>query len=144
MLPRVAPLARPSRTNRASSSFTAMVPPHSDSRCRNRVIQFPCDCAHDLDRLLEELATTPEAAPPELHEGEHLFATERLVVSPCAGVFTPIKDLAVGGAVSAGQLLGKIGNEEVRSPFGGMLMGWLALDSERVTSSQPIAWLQVA
>ena len=98
----------------------------------------------DLDRLLEELATTPEAAPPELHEGEHLFATERLVVSPCAGVFTPIEDLAVGGTVSAGQLLGKIGNEEVRSPFGGMLMGWLALDTERVTSSQPIAWLQVA
>jgi hypothetical protein len=25
-----------------------------------------------------------------------------------------------------------------------MLMGWLALDTERVTSSQPIAWLQVA
>ena len=98
----------------------------------------------DLDRLLEELATTPEAAPPELHEGAHLFATERLVVSPCAGVFTPVEDLAVGGAVSAGQLLGKIGNEEVRSPFGGMLMGWLALDTERVTSSQPIAWLQVA
>ena len=46
--------------------------------------------------------------------------------------------------MSAGQLLGKIGNEEVRSPFAGMLMGWLALDTERVTSSQPIAWLQVA
>ena len=97
----------------------------------------------DLDRLLEALATAPEAAPPEPHEGEHLFATERLVVSPAAGVFTPVDGLDVGTAVAAGDLLGTIGNEEVRSPFAGSLMGWLALDTERVTSSQPIAWLQV-
>lgn len=97
----------------------------------------------DLDRLLEALATAPEAAPPEPHEGEHLFATERLVVSPAAGVFTPVDGLDVGTAVAAGDLLGTIGNEEVRSPFAGALMGWLALDTERVTSSQPIAWLQV-
>jgi [acyl-carrier-protein] S-malonyltransferase len=98
----------------------------------------------DLDRLLEELATAPEATPPEHHEGEHLFATERLVVSPCAGVFTPVEGLGVGGTVAAGQLLGTIGGEDVRSSFAGTLMGWLALDTERVTSSQPIAWLQVA
>tara|TARA_Y100000588_G_scaffold367477_1_gene434212 strand:- start:2875 stop:3462 length:588 start_codon:yes stop_codon:yes gene_type:complete len=97
----------------------------------------------DLDLLLEALATAPEAAPPEPHEGEHLFATERLVVSPAAGVFTPVAGLDVGTAVAAGDLLGTIGNEEVRSPFAGALMGWLALDTERVTSSQPIAWLQV-
>jgi [acyl-carrier-protein] S-malonyltransferase len=97
----------------------------------------------DLDRLLEALATAPEAAPPEPHEGEHLFATERLVVSPAAGVFTPVDGLDVGTTVAAGDLLGTIGNEEVRSPFAGALMGWLALDTERVTSSQPIAWLQV-
>ena len=97
----------------------------------------------DLDRLLEALATAPEAAPPEPHEGELLFATERLVVSPAAGVFTPVDGLDVGTTVAAGDLLGTIGNEEVRSPFAGALMGWLALDTERVTSSQPIAWLQV-
>jgi [acyl-carrier-protein] S-malonyltransferase len=65
------------------------------------------------------------------------------VVSPAAGVFTPVDGLDVGTTVAAGDLLGTIGNEEVRSPFAGALMGWLALDTERVTSSQPIAWLQV-
>ena len=30
------------------------------------------------------------------HEGEHLFAAERLVVSPAAGVFTPAADVARG------------------------------------------------
>ena len=69
----------------------------------------------DLDRLLEALATAPEAAPPEPHEGEHLFATERLVVSPAAGVFTPVDGLDVGTTVAAGDLLGTIGNEEVGS-----------------------------
>jgi len=31
----------------------------------------------------------------------------------------------------------------VRSSFAGKLQGWLAVDTERVSASQPIAWLIV-
>lgn len=96
----------------------------------------------DLDGLLEELAG-PTQAPAASIEGEHLFATERLVVSPGAGVFTLAVDCEPGREIAAGDLLGTVGTQEVRSSFAGELMGVLALEGERVTSRQPIAWLRV-
>ncbi len=95
----------------------------------------------DLDRLLEALAASP-ARSTAPHEGEHLFATERLVVSPAAGVFHAGDEAGVGAVVDVGHLVGRVGDHEVRSPFAGELMGVLALDGERVTASQPIAWLR--
>jgi [acyl-carrier-protein] S-malonyltransferase len=97
----------------------------------------------DLDKLLATLAA-PSAASAGVHEGEHLFATERLVVSPAAGVFTPAEDLEAGTAVDPGAVLGRVGDHDVRSPFAGTVMGMLAVEGERVTTSQPIAWLVVA
>ena len=94
-----------------------------------------------LDLLLEALAG-PQASSSE-QEGEHLYATERLVVSPAAGVFTPVSGRELGSPVQAGDLLGHVGQEEVRSSFAGKLQGWLAVDTERVSASQPIAWLIV-
>jgi [acyl-carrier-protein] S-malonyltransferase len=67
-----------------------------------------------------------------------------MVVSPAAGVFTPAdqwKD-AEQGAVEVGDVLGTIGEVEVRSLFAGHVMGLIARDGERVTTSQPIAWLR--
>jgi len=96
----------------------------------------------DLDRLLTVLAAPPETVV--VHEGEHLFATERMVVSPAAGVFTPSTELAPGLALAPGTVLGRVGEHEVRSPFSGILVGVLAVDGERVTASQPIAWLRTA
>jgi len=96
----------------------------------------------DLDRLLTALASPGESVA--VHEGEHLFATERMVVSPAAGVFTPSPDLAPGFALSPGTVLGVVGDQEVRSPFAGTLVGVLAVEGERVTTSQPIAWLRSA
>lgn len=97
----------------------------------------------DLDRLLSTLAA-PSAAGAGVHEGEHLFATERIVVSPAAGVFTPRTDAVLGATVVPGHVLGTVGGQEVRSPFAGTVMGMLAVDGERVTASQPIAWLRVS
>jgi [acyl-carrier-protein] S-malonyltransferase len=98
----------------------------------------------EVDSLLERIASS--AATPQLagHEGEHLFATERLVVSPAAGVFTPEPTIAAGDVIQAGHLVGRVGDHEVRSPFGGSVMGLIAVDGERVTVSQPIAWLRTA
>ncbi len=98
-----------------------------------------------LDVFLDALATPTEGEADgggEAVEGEHLFATDRMVVSPITGVFTPVPDLGPGQVVAAGALLGHIGATEVHSPFGGEFMGWLAVDTERVTASKPIAWLR--
>lgn len=94
----------------------------------------------DVDSLLERLSGASEAGPA--HEGEHLYAAERLVVSPSTGVFTPVVDLTEGGSIVRGQIVGSVGDIDVRSPFQGTLQGMLAVSGERVTTSQPIAWLR--
>lgn len=94
----------------------------------------------ELDKLLEFLhgGRTPVAA---VLEGEHLFATERLVVSPAAGVFAPA-GLADGARIEVGHVLGTVAGQEVRSPFTGVLQSYIAVDGERITARQPVAWLR--
>jgi len=75
-------------------------------------------------------------------EGEHLFAVERFVVSPAAGVFTPVADALVGTRIDVGHVLGHVGDHEVRSPFAGIVQNFIAVEGERVTPHQPIAWLR--
>ncbi|MFA5564727.1 MAG: ACP S-malonyltransferase [Acidimicrobiia bacterium] len=98
----------------------------------------------DIDALLESLAQSPETGRADIgqRDGEHLFATERMVVSPAAGVFTPVTEIGPGSVIAAGDQLGNVGEHEVRSAFSGSIMGWLAVEGERVTTSQPIAWLR--
>ena len=98
----------------------------------------------DLDQLLDLIAPTSSTDGSGVsHEGEHLFSTDRLVVSPSAGMFKPISNLDIGEKVSNGQLLGHVGTVEIHSPFSGELMGWIAVTEERLTASQPVAWLRV-
>ena len=93
----------------------------------------------DLDRLLEWVGGDTAAV---VHpEGEHLFAVERLVVSPSAGIFTPVA-IESGSLIDVGTLLGHVAEHEVRSPFRGVLQSFIAVDTERVTPRQPIAWLR--
>ncbi len=95
----------------------------------------------DLERLLEWVNAGSQHSGTQL-EGEHLFAHERLVVSPAAGLFIPINDLADGSRLTVGDVLGHVGDAEVRSPFAGVLQSYIAVDGERVTMRQPIAWLR--
>ncbi|MGA0036176.1 MAG: ACP S-malonyltransferase [Ilumatobacteraceae bacterium] len=94
----------------------------------------------DLDKLLEWLGGEPVAAAHD-HEGEHLFAHERLVVSPAAGIFTT-SGIADGTEIAVGTVLGTVADQEVRSPFAGILQSYIAIDTERVAARQPIAWLR--
>ena len=95
----------------------------------------------ELDKLIEWVdASAPLAAGQ--HEGEHLFAIERLVVSPAAGLFVPIGNVNSGASISVGHLLGHVGDHEVRSPFAGIVQSYIAVEGERVTARQPIAWLR--
>ena len=104
----------------------------------------------DLDRLVEILAGGAVGVVPE---GEHFHMTERLVVSPGAGLFEPVAGLRSympGGTgrsaepvcIEVGGLLGLVGTTEIRSAFSGTLEGVLVLEGERVTAGQPIVWLR--
>ena len=95
----------------------------------------------ELDKLIEWVGSSAPVAPQQ-HEGEHLFAVERLVVSPAAGIFTPVPDVQSGTIIEVGRVLGTVGDVEVRSPFAGKVESYIAVDGERVTSRQPIAWLR--
>jgi [acyl-carrier-protein] S-malonyltransferase len=94
----------------------------------------------DLDKLVDWLGGDAIDASQHV-EGEHLYAAERLVVSPAAGIFTPV-GLESGQIIDVGTVLGHVGEHEVRSPFHGVLQSFIAVDTERVTSRQPIAWLR--
>ena len=99
----------------------------------------------DLDKLLEWVEPSLASSRPSLQtavEGEHLFAVERLVVSPGTGVFTPLGSIEDGAQISVGTVIGHVGDLEVRSPFSGILQSYIAVDTERVTTRQPIAWLR--
>ena len=95
-----------------------------------------------VDEMLETLSAVPEEVVLAEAEGERLYAVERLVVSPASGLFVPEPTAQLGGDIAIGQLVGKVGSTDVKSPFAGKLEGLLALDGERVSTSQPIAWLR--
>jgi [acyl-carrier-protein] S-malonyltransferase len=95
----------------------------------------------ELDKLLDFIDAGKPLMPVP-HEGEHLFAVERLVVSPAAGLFTPVGGIEGGTVIGVGDVLGHVAEQEVRSPFAGVLQSYIAMDGERVTLRQPIAWLR--
>ncbi|MGF1599947.1 MAG: ACP S-malonyltransferase [Acidimicrobiales bacterium] len=96
----------------------------------------------EVDNLLEALSHASETGG--VVEGEMLYAVERLVVSPVNGVFEPDASLTEQAPIERGQVIGTVGGAPVRSAFAGSLQGLLALDGERVTTSQPLAWLRTA
>ena len=107
--------------------------------CRTLSVGTP----DELDKLLETLAL-PRAGAVGIHEGEHLFATERVVVSPASGVFHPRRRRAPVASSSQATCWARVGSEAVRSPFAGVIMGMLTEDGERVSAQEPIAWLRVS
>ncbi|SCG45195.1 acyltransferase domain-containing protein [Micromonospora humi] len=66
----------------------------------------------------------------------------RVVVSPAAGVFTPVAELAEGAEVRAGQVLGHVagrqGPVEVTAHHTGSLTEWLAHHADPVAPGQPL------
>ena len=79
-------------------------------------------------------------------EGEHLDTPERIIVSPAAGVFAA-SELAAG-LITAGTTIGFVlaggSSVPVVSPFDGHLVAVDAVEGERLTRHQRIAWLRAA
>jgi [acyl-carrier-protein] S-malonyltransferase len=115
----------------------------------------------DLDTLMDQVASAGTwRAEPSLHQGEHLYMSERVVVSPSSGIFSPETSLRAPGTgllpgtdggpaddrnsrVEVGDLIGRVGVTDVRTPFAGDVVRWLAVDAERVQEGQPLVWLRV-
>lgn len=95
----------------------------------------------ELDKLIEWVNASSPVGAAQL-EGEHLFAVERLVVSPAAGVFSPDTSVSIGTSIGVGRVIGTVGETDVRSPFAGVIQNFIAVEGERVTTHQPIAWLR--
>ena len=118
----------------------------------------------DLDKLMDTLAGTDEwTASGPAHQGEHLYTSERVIVSPTPGVFEPDVNLAAlestalaeataapgsgqgkepGSILAVGDRVGTVGLTDVRTPFDGILVRWLAVRGERVVEGQPVAWIR--
>jgi [acyl-carrier-protein] S-malonyltransferase len=112
----------------------------------------------DLDRLMDLLAK-PETQRVQVHDaGEHLYMSERVVVSPGGGIFFPEQTLSAPGVgllpgtaapggspsgISVGDLVGRVGAVEVHTPFAGQVVRWQATAGERVQEGQPLLWLRV-
>jgi [acyl-carrier-protein] S-malonyltransferase len=124
---------------------------------------IPIKVPDDLDVLVATLTGDTTGDGTERHQGERLYVSERLVISPCAGIFQlpaqgsggavgPVAAVTTGTAtataspagtpIEIGDLVGLVSGTEVRSPFAGDLMGVLAHPGERVQPGQPIAWLR--
>ena len=95
----------------------------------------------EVEDVVKQLTSEPTTA--SLVEGETLYATERMVVSPLAGVFAPHEGLRDGDAIAEGDEIGRVGGQAVHSRFAGRLVGLLAWRGERVATWQPLLWLRV-
>ena len=101
----------------------------------------------DLDMLVEVLTGGADAlhAYVQHHQGELLYVSERVVISPSAGIFEPADEgPRPGDRIEVGTLLGTVAGQEVLAAFAGTLQGCLAQPGERVQTGQPIVWLHTA
>ena len=118
----------------------------------------------DLDKLMDTVSGVDDwAAGSPAAQGEHLYTSERVVVSPAPGVFDPDAALAAleatalaeataapgsgagaepGSLLAVGDRVGTVGLTDVRTPFEGILVRWLAVRGERVVEGQPVAWIR--
>ena len=82
----------------------------------------------------------PDVSAPA---GEALHVPERIIVAPTVGVFhrEDRSTVAHGDVIGTVQSLGT--TTAIQSPFEGVLVGFLALEGERVRSGQPVAWLRL-
>ena len=88
--------------------------------------------------------------PPEvttLVDGERIEVLERLVLANASGRFRPQQpdELADGQWIQQGHIIGFVEDrdqaEPVRAAWTGQFMGFLAMHRQRVSPSQPVAWL---
>ena len=78
-----------------------------------------------------------------LLEGEHTATSDRAVISPEGGLFrtNDVTNVLQGDALGSIDRQGQL--TEVVAPVSGTVTHWFVLDTERVRSGQPVAWITV-
>lgn len=91
----------------------------------------------------DTIAATEAFAAPEV-----TTISERVVVAPCGGRFTPLSPdvfTSEGEWVEPDQVLAEVVSGDsrtpVRSPFRGWMMGMLALEGQPVRSGEALFWI---
>jgi [acyl-carrier-protein] S-malonyltransferase len=129
------------------------------SLANKAVPTFSIESPLDLEALFELMIGA--SAERESTPVDRSHMTERLVVAPTVGPFRPVPELAhaapkLAGVsksethttplvpIKVGDLIGWVGDEEIRSSFEGSLEGLLVLTGERVITGQPVAWLSTS
>ena len=73
-----------------------------------------------------------------------IFAPEASLTAPGAGLLPGTERRNGGSArIGVGDLVGRVGVAEVRTPFDGQVVRWLSVAGERVQEGQPLLWLRV-
>ena len=89
-------------------------------------------------------ANAPYEGTPILINTDHIVSVyEDLTANKKVALCHSLGIHLIGKEIKTGFLLGHVNETEVRSAFSGEIQGFLAIEGERVTSSQPIAWLRV-
>jgi biotin carboxyl carrier protein len=87
---------------------------------------------------------TIDLTQPLFSAGEFVEMNERIVISPAVGRVEFPSEVQVGTVINVGDKVAVVGGELVCSAFSGRLMGVLALDGQRITTGQALAWLAPA
>ncbi len=110
----------------------------------------------ELELLVDQIAGEEAQRHREAQRTAGFYMTERIIVAPSTGAFRPAEEFGAvspsldqdpavtsGLPLGVGDLVGWVGESEVRSPFAGELQGIIVLSGERVVAGQPVAWLRV-
>ena len=118
---------------RASAELIGQAEPVDGTDHRHRLQQPPRDDSSDTD-----LTDSPQP------DGETIDIDKRVVVSPVAGVFTPLITEATFAEVGQriGQMCTRTEVVAVCTPFTGQLVVVSASKGERVHHCQRVAWLR--
>lgn len=117
-------------------------------------IQTPAD----VNNLIQTITASQqqENSASAVINTENPGLTDKIVVAPSTGVFSPINNLSeiiqspssnfhkkqtTSLLISPGEPLGIVGETEVISPFAGVLKAFLVSPGDRVTKGQPLAWI---
>lgn len=92
---------------------------------------------------VRQIATTDAAPEPRISRCQPDCPLGWMIVNeqPHAGLFSPSPALVAGAEVSEGEVVGSLGDNEIRSRFTGRIAAVFAELGERLAPYQRIAWL---
>ena len=83
-----------------------------------------------------------EPGPGVFEPDVHLAALESTALAEATAAPGSGEGTEPGSLLAVGDRVGTVGLTDVRTPFAGILVRWLAVRGERVVEGQPVAWIR--